>query len=161
MEHTTQEISRLRRCINDLASLLGLPAMWTGQDCSRVISTLFAVLIRMLDLDFAYARMSEPGNGSPREWMRSADRIDQHTEPKEIGRALEPYLAAEMPTANFRIANPLAEDTASICSISGSRTESAYSSPPHGDRSFRPRPNVFCSRWRRTKPLSRYRKPAE
>jgi PAS domain S-box-containing protein len=113
-EQTTQEINRLRRCINDLASLLGLPAMWTGQDCSRVISTLFAVLIRMLDLDFAYARMSEPGNGSPREWMRSADRIDQHTEPKEIGRALEPYLAAEMPTANFRIANPLAEDTASI-----------------------------------------------
>jgi PAS domain S-box-containing protein len=114
IEHTTKEISRLRSCINDLASLLALPAMWIGQDCSRVISTLFAVLIQMLGLDFAYARMSEPGNGSLCEWMRSADRIDQHTEPEEIGRALEPYLAAEMPTANFRIANPLAEGTASI-----------------------------------------------
>jgi PAS domain S-box-containing protein len=113
-EHTTQEISRLRRCINDLASLLALPAMWTGQDCSRVISTLFAVLIRMLDLDFAYARIADPANGSAREWMQSGDNIDHHAEAKEVGRALEPYLAAELPTASFRVINPLTEGTASI-----------------------------------------------
>ena len=112
-EHTTQEISHLRHCINDLASLLGLPAMWTGQDRSRVISTLFAVLIRMLDLDFVYARTTDPDE-SPREWMRSADSVDHHAEATEVGQALEPYLAAEMPTANFRIANPIAEGTASI-----------------------------------------------
>ena len=75
-EQTTQEISRLRRCINDMASLLALPAMWTGQDHSRVISTLFAVLIRMLDLDFAYARITDPADESPREWMRSAESVD-------------------------------------------------------------------------------------
>src|SRR5262249_44852266 len=113
-EHTTQEISRLRRCINDLASLLALPAMWTGQDCSRVISTLFAVLIRMLDLDFAYARITDPANGSPREWMQSGDNIDHHAEAKEVGQSLEPYLAAELPTAGFCIINPLTEGTASI-----------------------------------------------
>jgi len=71
-EHTTQEISYLRRCINDLASLLALPAMWTGQERSRVINTLFAVLIRMLDLDFVYARTT---GDSPREWVQSADNI--------------------------------------------------------------------------------------
>jgi formate hydrogenlyase transcriptional activator len=113
-ESTTQEISGLRRCINDLASLLALPAMWTGQDYSRVMNTLFAVLIRMLDLDFAYARTTDPANESPREWMRSADSIDHDAKANELGRALEPYLAAELPTANFRIANPLAEGTASI-----------------------------------------------
>ena len=69
-EHTTQEINRLRRCINDLASLLALPAMWTWQDCSRMISTLFALLIRMLDLDFAYARITDPANGSDRKSTR-------------------------------------------------------------------------------------------
>ncbi len=41
-EHTAQEISRLRRCVNDLASILGLPAMWTGHDSSRVTTTLLA-----------------------------------------------------------------------------------------------------------------------
>src|SRR5215468_5888554 len=113
-EHTTQEISRLRRCINDLTSLLALPAMWTGQGCSRVISTLFAVLIRMLDLDFVYARTEDPADESPSDWMRSADSIDQHAKAKEVGRALEPYLVAEIPTASFRVANPLAEGTTSI-----------------------------------------------
>ena len=113
-EHTTQEISRLRRCIDDLASLLALPTMWTGQDCSRVINTLFAVLIRMLDLDFAYARITDPANGSPREWMQSADNIVHHAEAKEVGQSLEPYLAAELPTASFCIINPLTEGTASI-----------------------------------------------
>jgi hypothetical protein len=53
------------------------------QDCSRVISTLFAVLIRMLDLDLAYARITDPGDESPSEWMRSADSIDQHTKARE------------------------------------------------------------------------------
>jgi len=113
-EHTTQEISRLRRCINDMASLLALPAMWTGQDCSRVISALLAVLIRMLDLDFAYARIADPANGLACEWMQSGDNIDHHAEAKEVGQALEPYLAAELPTASFRIINPLTEGTASI-----------------------------------------------
>ncbi len=113
-ERTAQEISRLRRCINDLASLLALPAMWTGHDCSRLISTLLALLVRMLDLDFAYARIADPANESPREWMRSADSINHHAEANEIGRALEPYLAAETPTASFRIANPVANGTVSV-----------------------------------------------
>src|SRR5499433_1993600 len=113
-EHTTQEISRLRRCIDDLASLLALPTMWTGQDCSRVINTLFAVLIRMLDLDFVYARTADPADESPNEWMRSGDNIDHHAEAKEVGQSLEPYLAAELPTASFCIINPLTEGTASI-----------------------------------------------
>src|SRR5262245_42037785 len=114
MEHTTQGISDLQRCINGLASLLSLPATWTGQDYSRVISTSLAVLIRMLDLDFAYARTTDPVDESPCEWMRFADSIGHPAETNEIGRALEPYLTAELPMANFRIANPVADGTASI-----------------------------------------------
>jgi len=79
-----------------------------------MISTLFAVLVRMLDLDFAYARITDPADESPSEWLRSADSIDQNAKAKEIGRALEPYLTAELPAANFRIANPLTKGTASI-----------------------------------------------
>jgi hypothetical protein len=68
----------------------------------------------MLDLDFAYARITDPANESRREWLRSADGIGHHAEANEIGRALEAYLAAELSMANFRIANPLAAGTASI-----------------------------------------------
>ena len=68
----------------------------------------------MLDLDFAYARTTDPENGSPREWMRSVDSIDDHAKAHEIGRALGPYLSDETPKGGLRIANPLAEGTASI-----------------------------------------------
>jgi formate hydrogenlyase transcriptional activator len=94
-KHTMQEISRLRRCVDDLASLLSLPAMWSGLDRSRVMSTLLAVLVRMLDLDIAYARTTNPDE-SPREWMRSADSVDRHVEATDVSRTLEPYLAVDM-----------------------------------------------------------------
>jgi PAS domain S-box-containing protein len=113
----TQEISGLRRCINDLASLLGVPAMWTGYDRSHVINTLLAVLVRMLDLDFAYARIADPASESPREWVRSAASINHDPEAKEIGRVLEPYVSDETLTGDVRIANPLAEGTASIAAF--------------------------------------------
>ena len=113
-EHTAQEISRLRRCVNDLASILGLPAIWTGHDSSRVTTTLLDVLVRLLDLDFAYARTADPANESPREWIRSADTSNRYAEAHEVGRALEPYLSDETPRETLRIANPVAEGTASI-----------------------------------------------
>ena len=113
-ERTTQEISRLRRCVNDLASILGLPAMWAGHDSSRVTTTLLDVLVRLLDLDFAYARTADPANESPREWIRSADTSNRYAEAHEVGRALEPYLSGETPRETLRIANPVAEGTASI-----------------------------------------------
>ena len=113
-EHTAQEISRLRHCVNDLASILGLPAIWTGHDSSRVTTTLLDVLVRLLDLDFAYARTADPANESPREWIRSADTSNRYAEAHEVGRALEPYLSGETPRETLRIANPVAEGTASI-----------------------------------------------
>ena len=41
---TSDEIRRLQGGINDLASVLSLPAMWTGHDSARVGTTLLDVL---------------------------------------------------------------------------------------------------------------------
>src|SRR5262249_40515230 len=113
-EQTVDEVKHLKTCINNLASMLALPAMWTGHDSSRVPATLLDVVVPMLDLDFAYARTVDPANESPREWMRTADTGNHHAETHEVGRALEPYLSDEMPRERLRIANPVAEGTASI-----------------------------------------------
>jgi len=113
-ERPTQEISSLRRCINDLASILTLPAMWAGKDSSRVTTTLLDTLVRMLDLDFAYARTADPDSESPWQRIRPAASITHPPEAHEVGLSLEPYLAAEAPAASFRITNPVAEGTASI-----------------------------------------------
>jgi PAS domain S-box-containing protein len=108
-----QEISRLRRCMNDLVSVLAMPAIWTGRDFSTVVTTLLEVLVGMLDLDFAYARASDGTGGPPKQWIRVGyGRRDPPAD--EIGRILEPYLIQGPTQGNPRIANPVAEGTASI-----------------------------------------------
>src|ERR1700723_2054174 len=72
LEDPAQEIKRLRRCINDLTSLLALPAIWRGSDPSQIVQTLLDVLLRMLSLDFAYARLSDAYGAAPVELLRVA-----------------------------------------------------------------------------------------
>jgi PAS domain S-box-containing protein len=110
-ESAPGEISRLRRCMNDLVSVLSLPAMWTGRDLSGVATVLLDGLVRMLDLDFAYLQACDFGSGPPKEWIRLAQG---EAAAEDIGRALAPHLAHDSTTASQHIANPVAEGTASI-----------------------------------------------
>ena len=52
----TAETKYLQRCMNDMVSLLALPAMWSGSEPAQILSTLLDALLAMLGLDFAYAR---------------------------------------------------------------------------------------------------------
>src|SRR5580704_13537650 len=66
-EDLAEEIKRLQRCINDLVSLLALPAMWSGSEPSQIIQTLLDALLRMLQLDFVYVRLKNTGGRAPME----------------------------------------------------------------------------------------------
>ena len=71
---STAEIKRLQSCINDLISVLALPAIWSGSESSQILGTLLDVLLTMLRLDFAYARLSDASDGPPIEVVRSGHR---------------------------------------------------------------------------------------
>ena len=58
MEDQSEGIRRLQGCINDLVSLLALPAMWRGRGPPQVVDTLLDALLSMLRLDFAYVRLT-------------------------------------------------------------------------------------------------------
>jgi hypothetical protein len=58
-ELASGEVKHLQRCINDLVSLLALPAIWSGGDPSQVLHTLLDALMRMLRLDLIYARLND------------------------------------------------------------------------------------------------------
>jgi hypothetical protein len=135
--------------MNDLVSLLALPAMWTGHDLSGAATILLDVLVRMLDLDFGCVRASDVGEGSPKEWIRSASG-GQDAQVDEIARVWAPYLtddSTQSKRAGLRIANPVAEGTASIAVFNlGVQDSLGVFVAGHGGRSFRPRPNVFCCR---------------
>ncbi len=71
-EDTSGEITHLKRCLNDLVSVLALPAMWSGSSPSRIVQTLLDALLGMLRLDFMYARLQDPGGGAPIEVLKIA-----------------------------------------------------------------------------------------
>lgn len=67
-----EEIKRLQRCINDLVSVLGLPAIWIGSEPSQIVGTLLDALMGMLRLDLIYVRVNDPAGDPPIEMDRVA-----------------------------------------------------------------------------------------
>ncbi len=90
-----EEIKRLQRCLNDLISVLALPATWSGGEPSRIVPTLLDALLRMLRLDFVYARLTETDGKAPLEMARFAPSQESITHPHELGVLLEQCLGAE------------------------------------------------------------------
>src|ERR1700676_2745819 len=71
-EDTSGEIRHLKRCLNDLVSVLALPAMWSGSQPSQIVHTLLDALLGMLCLDLVYARFEDPAGGAPSEVLKIA-----------------------------------------------------------------------------------------
>jgi PAS domain S-box-containing protein len=118
MEQTAVEIKRLKACINDLISVLALPAIWSGNEPSQIVSTLLDVLLGMLRLDFAYARLSDSiGGGTPIEMVRLAQHRNLAAQPQEIGQALNPWLAGDLGTPPLVMPNPIGEGKLSIAPL--------------------------------------------
>src|SRR5438552_34096 len=118
MDQTADEIKRLRACINDLISVLALPAIWGGREPSQIVSTLLDVLLGMLRLDFVYARLSDSiGGGAPIETVRLAQGRNLAVQPQEIGHALNPWLTGDPRTSPFVMPNLLGEGTVSIAPL--------------------------------------------
>ena len=69
-ESPAEEIRRLRRCINDLVSVLALPATWTGGAPSQIVGNSLDALVSMLSLDFVYARLRESTGTAFTEMVR-------------------------------------------------------------------------------------------
>jgi signal transduction histidine kinase len=82
-EDPVQEIKRLQRCINDLVSLLALPAVWSGNEPSYIVDILLDALLRMLRLDFIYARLEGSVGTAPVEFIRLGDSCRVSMESRE------------------------------------------------------------------------------
>ncbi|MGA9709025.1 MAG: PAS domain S-box protein [Candidatus Sulfotelmatobacter sp.] len=86
------EVKHLQRCINDLISLLALPAIWSGGDPSQVLHTLLDALIRMLRLDLVSVRLTDPVGEAPVEIVRLAEHRGPMPLAHEICEALSQCL---------------------------------------------------------------------
>lgn len=114
MEKTADEVSRLQGCINDLISVLALPAMWSGQESAQIVSTLLDVLVGMLRLDFAYARLEDPVDESPIEMLRLAQPRNPAVRPQDVGQVLNSRLGEDRWKWPVRVLSPVGDGDVSI-----------------------------------------------
>ncbi len=94
IEDPVQETKLLHRCMNDLVSLLALPAIWRGSAPSQIVQTLLDVLVGMLSLDFAYARLNDAFAEIPVEILRVAEYGKVNMPAQELRKMLGDSLAA-------------------------------------------------------------------
>jgi PAS domain S-box-containing protein len=87
-ELASGEVKHLQRCINDLISLLALPAIWSGGDPSQVLHTLLDALMRMLRLDLVSVRLTDPVGEAAVEIVRVAQLRRPMLSAHEICEAL-------------------------------------------------------------------------
>ena len=81
--------------MNDLTSLMALPAMWAGGDRSYVMDTLLDVLLDILHLDFACALLHE-SKGDLTDMVRLTQALAATLQPEEVGRALIGSLGSDV-----------------------------------------------------------------
>lgn len=107
MLHDSKRIRSLQGCINDLISLLALPAIWGGSDAGQVLDTLLSVLVRMLCLEFAYARMNGSQDSLPKEFCRFSNGSVTSDKTGFISHVLQPCLAGNNDSVTRVLSNPL------------------------------------------------------
>lgn len=112
---STSEIKRLQSCINDLVSVLALPAIWTGGESSHILDTLLDTLVTLLRLDFAYARLS-PSDGPRVEAVRLADRHSS-VQSQRFGQALDRWVSGDQNGSRLVVPDPGGDGEVSIVSF--------------------------------------------
>ena len=113
-EHPAEEIKRLRRCINDLVSVIALPAMWSGSDRSQIVRTLLDVLLEMLHLDLVYVRLQEPTAEAPIEMAQVAQPQSLKAGPQQIGELLHRCLGEDPQNWPASVRNRIGDQDISI-----------------------------------------------
>ena len=63
LEPSTDEVRGLRDCLNDLASIMALPALSTGGEPAHIVSTLLEALLGTLRLAFVGVRLNDSEGG--------------------------------------------------------------------------------------------------
>ena len=104
---SAEEIKRLQRCVNDLISLLALPAIWSGNEPTQMVHMLLDALLRMLRLDFAYARLKDPVTTAPMEILRLADSSKLTMLPQDVRGMLSKWLKDEEDSSPSPMRKPI------------------------------------------------------
>ncbi len=88
LSDSTAELKHLQRSMSDLVSVLALPAVWSGQEPRKIVTTFHDALMATLNLDFLYTRVRIESDGEPIEVLRTAPHYAAKQSEDKIRRAL-------------------------------------------------------------------------
>lgn len=114
MRQGVKSIRSLEGCINDLISLLALPAIWDGGDTRQVLETLIDVLMRILCLEFAYALLNCSSESNAIEIYRVANCSTDNQQATRIDRILQPWLSDSYTSTMTLLAHPFGPGEVSV-----------------------------------------------
>jgi PAS domain S-box-containing protein len=104
----------LQSCINDLISIQVLPAIWSGQQSYDIVGILLEAVVRILDLDFAYACVRDSLVDSSIELIRLPQCRAPPISAEQFRRDLRDCLGGELPIMPVAISNPLGQGVVTI-----------------------------------------------
>jgi MEDS: MEthanogen/methylotroph, DcmR Sensory domain len=113
-EDPTEENKRLQHCINDLVSVLALPALWSGGAPSQVVRALLDMLQGMLRLDFVYVRLNDPIGETPCEMLRVTQSQKPPIEPQQISKVVNDWLGDDPRKLPAAMTSPIGDRDISI-----------------------------------------------
>jgi PAS domain S-box-containing protein len=114
MEETVDEDKYLKGCINNLISILALPAIWTGGDGHKIVKALLDALLGMLRLDFLYVELKGPAGSAPIEMSRPTQSENSAWQEGVVNEVLKASLRCETETWPLVVQKPTGEGDVSI-----------------------------------------------
>ncbi|HEY6605800.1 MAG TPA: PAS domain-containing protein [Gaiellaceae bacterium] len=82
--HVDTDADGLRAALRDLVALSAIPAVWIGREPPAVATGLADALVELLQLDFAFVRLSDPGGAGAVDvtrgsaWKEFPDWLERH-----------------------------------------------------------------------------------
>jgi PAS domain S-box-containing protein len=104
----------LQSRINDLISIQALPAIWSGQQPYDIVGILLDTVVRILDLDFAYARVGDSQVDSSIELIRLPQCRAPPISAEQFRRDLRDRFGGELPITPVAISNLLGQGIVKI-----------------------------------------------
>jgi transcriptional regulator with GAF, ATPase, and Fis domain len=105
-ELMNDEVRLLKVCVNDLTSLLALPAMFTGREPQQIVAVLLDVLMGMLRLDSLHAEIKDFTGGPPIMMMRPVLSEKPIIGRPDIKQALKDWLKEDLRTPSLALRAP-------------------------------------------------------
>jgi len=102
--------------LNDLGSILALPAVWAGAEPSQIVSTLADTLREILHLSFVFVRLRALDGTPSIEIMRIADSFAGTDRAREIRDAIDASLGDASPKPRSRSTTRVGEVDLSVAS---------------------------------------------